>query len=355
MIALSWIISNIVLATLVGAAAWLVQRWLRRPAAAHVLWVIALIKLITPPLVTVPLREPPTNMACALGTCNCAAHQSSSQNLANRLTGIALTVWVIGTGATAWLAWNRAARFRRLLAYSSPAPREWQTLAEQLAAELGLRRTPEVLVAPSRLPPLVIPGWRRSRILLPQDLLGSLNGSQRVAMLLHELIHVRRGDHWVRMLEATVRATCWWLPPVSWVCRQLRACEEACCDRAVVDRRPNVRRDYASLLLDVLEFSARTPRQTVAHATAMSAFAIGLETRLREILHGDKPRRRMWPVIVLALLPASVILPVHLRYDVVPGPTYVAPAADASPVASATSSTDDDRDGKWSKVGCCPS
>ena len=64
---LAWVVSNVLLALLLALAAWFVQRWLRRPAVAHVLWVLVLVKLVTPPLVSVPLGQSPGTMACTLG------------------------------------------------------------------------------------------------------------------------------------------------------------------------------------------------------------------------------------------------------------------------------------------------
>src|SRR5947207_10876194 len=116
-------------------------------------------------------------------------------------------------------------------------------------------------------------------MLLPIALMGQLNASQRESLLLHELIHLKRGDHWVRLLELTVAVAYWWLPVVGLIGRQLRVCEEACCDAAVVGHLPQGRRDYARLLLDVLDFANPLPRRAVSPATAMSV-AEGLEQRL---------------------------------------------------------------------------
>ena len=48
---LSWVASNVLLAAGLALAAWAVQRRLNRPAVAHVLWVLVLVKLVTPPVV----------------------------------------------------------------------------------------------------------------------------------------------------------------------------------------------------------------------------------------------------------------------------------------------------------------
>jgi bla regulator protein BlaR1 len=347
---LSCIVSNVLLASLLALAAWLMQRWLRRPAIAHILWVLVLVKLVTPPLVSVPLQETPTITACENGTCGCGPHVQTTAR--NTLPWILLAAWSVGAAATGWAAWRRWTRFRHLLAHAVPAPAEWQSLTARLSTELSLRRPPEILVVPGRLPPLVVPGRRRPRLLLPMALMGRLTGAQRTVLLLHELIHLQRRDHLVRLLELAVRVVYWWLPVVSLISRQLRTCEESCCDAAVVAWQPQARRDYARLLLDVVDFVAPPPR-ALEHATAMNS-AHDLERRLRAIL-GTSPRTPpKWPVGVFAVGLACAIVPCELHYDWVRAP---APAASAArePATGPTPLSNGDRDGDPPKVFCCPS
>ena len=295
---LSCIVSNIVLALVVALAAWFVQRRLKRYAVARILWVLALVKLVTPPFVSVPLVEFPGTMACALGHCRCGQHAGTLATISGTLPWVLLAAWSAGAGTMCWTAWRRWARFQRLIAHASPAPPEWQSLAARLAGELSIHRPPEILTVPGRLPPMVVPGWRRPRCCLPMALMGQLNASQREALLLHELLHIKRGDHLVRMLELMVGVAFWWLPIVGSIGRQLRACEEACCDAAVVARLPQARHDYARLLLDVLDFANPLPSQAVPHATAMSAADLETEAardyRRLPTEHGILGRPRRW-------------------------------------------------------------
>jgi bla regulator protein blaR1 len=338
---------------LLALAAWFMQRRLRRAAVAHILWVLVLVKLVTPPLVSVPLRESPGATACALGVCGCGQHGRTQTIVRNRLPWVLLAVWSAGAGATGWIAWRRWLRFRRLLAHAGPAPPEWQALAASLASELSLRRPPEILAVPGRLPPLVVPGRPRPRMLLPTALMGELNASQRAALLLHELVHIKRGDHLVRMLELTVGVVYWWLPIVGWIGRQLRACEETCCDAAVVAQLPQARRDYANLLLDVVDFVAPLPRQAVPQGTAMSA-ATGLEQRLLAILGAAKATRRRWPAGAFAVGLACVILPCKLHYDFADWPAPAATSAERKPAGTTPLPSVDPENERY-KSFCCPS
>jgi beta-lactamase regulating signal transducer with metallopeptidase domain len=200
-------------------------------------------------------------------------------------------------------------------------------------------------------------------MLLPMELMERLNESQREALLLHELVHIQRGDHLVRLLELMVRAAYWWLPLVASITRQLRACEETYCDRAVVAHRPRSRRDYALLLLDVVDFASPLPRHTIPQATPLSA-AEGLEQRLGAILDAAPRRRRTSPTGALVVGLACAILPCGLQLDIrandsagrdsvrQPGPSR--PSAEREPAAEAAARPRVNREVELQAM-CCPS
>src|SRR5437870_3402057 len=133
---LSWIVSNVLLALLLALAAWFLQWCLRQHAVAHVLWVLVLVKLVTPPLLSLSVQETPVpTAACQNGTCGCGPHTLTTAQ--GRLPWILLAAWSAGAAATGWTAWRRWTRFQHLVAPAVPAPPEWQSLAARLSAELS--------------------------------------------------------------------------------------------------------------------------------------------------------------------------------------------------------------------------
>src|SRR5215813_7118662 len=120
MLWLTWIVSNVLLASLVALAAWFMQRRLRRPAIAHLLWMLVLVRLVTPPMVIMPLDKEPRTTACQNGTCSCGPHIASTAR--GMLPWILLGAWWVGASATGWTAWCRWKRFQCLLAHTAPAP-----------------------------------------------------------------------------------------------------------------------------------------------------------------------------------------------------------------------------------------
>jgi beta-lactamase regulating signal transducer with metallopeptidase domain len=193
-------------------------------------------------------------------------------------------------------------------------------------------------------------------MLLPISLIDQLTHSQRVALLLHELSHIKRRDHLVRLFELVVSVVYWWLPGICTICRRLRACEETCSDAAVVARLPQARRDYARLLLDVIDFAHPLPHKDLPQATAMSSATSDLEHRIRSILdtkHKQKSPRR-WLSAALAVGLGCAILPCRLHYDL---PDLRPPLTDPLQQPASVSrilSTDDLRSIELPSM-CCPS
>src|SRR5438477_10916271 len=108
----SFIVSNVLLASILALAACLVQRRRRWHGVAHVLWILVLVKLITPPFFSVPLTESVAKSPCENGTCSCGPHPPTLAQIASPWI---VTFWGVGAVVTGLVAWRRWARFRLLI------------------------------------------------------------------------------------------------------------------------------------------------------------------------------------------------------------------------------------------------
>ena len=131
-------------------------------------------------------------------------------------------------------------------------------MADRIGCQLGLKQLPEILLVPFRLSPLVWSIGGRVRVVLPDELLDRLDTRGRQTLVAHELAHLRRKDHLVRLLELSATTLFWWHPVVWWASRKLRELEEQCCDAMVLDVLPASGRQYATALLDTLDFLSET-------------------------------------------------------------------------------------------------
>src|SRR5262249_40063538 len=202
-------------------------------------------------------------------------------------------VWL--TGSLLWLtvAALRVARFGRMLRHARPAPAALQAQTERLAHRLGLARCPGVWFVPAPVSPLLWALGRTPRLLLPEALWEGLTEPQRATLLLHELAHLRRGDHWVRRLELVAIGLYWWHPGVWWAGRQLREAEELCCAAWVVGALPDDADAYARALVETVTFLSQTRPPLPVGASGVGRVPL-LKRRLTMILGGNTPRGPGW-------------------------------------------------------------
>lgn len=226
---------------------------------------------------------------------------------------MACGVWLAGAAAWYALAVCRLRRFRRLLKHATPAPELLHQRTRRLAEKMGLRRCPAVWLVPGRVAPMLWAAGGRPRVLFPSELLGRVGVEQRDALLVHELAHLRRRDHWVRWLEFAAAGLYWWHPVLWFARRELREAEEHCCDAWVTATLPGAGKTYAAALLETLDFLSDAPPAVPLLASGVGRVA-DLKRRLTMIMRGTTPKALGWRgrltvlglgALLLPLLPAS--------------------------------------------------
>lgn len=326
------ILMNAVLATVLAVGVAVVCRFVRQPTVVRALWLLVLLRLAVPPLIGLPVVFPgltldprPSTVADTLPAVpNTTATASQAAPVANqpiKVTGnpqiavhrsgsrastclvpraswkwpnsrrLVLAFWALGSAIWCTVTLLRVARFSRWLRQAKPAPPRLATRARAVARQLGLRSIPRVLVVAGRISPSLW-GWGgRTCILLPHELLTTLDGDQHDMLLAHELAHYRRRDHWCRWFEVLLLAAYWWHPVAWWARNRLVRAEEESCDAWVLWAYPRKIRKYAETLLATVDFLSPSPSVVAPAATGVSVFPL-LKRRLEMILQ-DRPRHRM--------------------------------------------------------------
>jgi beta-lactamase regulating signal transducer with metallopeptidase domain len=357
-------LSNAVMATLLAFAAAGITRIWRAPALSHVLWLLVLLKLVTPPIMSVRL---PQSLGTESGTVSAeslvseskplpsarvhqseqlsSSHKSTSTNNAvdfaiigaagahpdewsfagdsaemqgvsstlqrlwnaTPIEPLVLALWISGTTVCLLLAGIRILRFQGLLCYARPGSPLLQEQARQLAHQLGLARCPTIWLAPGPVSPLLWAVGGRARLILPAALFERLRPEQQATLLLHELAHARRHDHWVRWLELAATCLYWWHPVAWWARHALQNAEEHCCDAWVVWTLPGAAKAYAKALLQTVEFlDARPALPPVASGFGHVHF---LKRRLSMIVRKPLCPQLSWPACLAIVFLGLLVLP----------------------------------------------
>ncbi|MGK0157500.1 MAG: beta-lactamase regulating signal transducer with metallopeptidase domain [Neolewinella sp.] len=315
--------SNWLMSSVLAAFAWFAQSKLRRPVIAHLLWLLVLVKLVTPPLFSLAVIPAPVAPAATLATNVLANHTgAASTALASEpvaaatldATSVLLSLWLLGSVIV--LIWStfRIVRFHRLLTLASrPAPQDLMQRAAQLAKTLGLKKTPSINITSARVTPMVWWVGGKVRVFIPEAMPAELGSNQMRWILAHELGHVRRGDHFVRWLEWLACVAFWW-NPIAWLARRnLRANEEVCCDALVLRSLKGKPHSYANSLLAAVEFLASPGLRPPAMASEINSGGF-LERRFRMIVSktpiATTPR---WLQAVLLVCTVAV-MPLGIAY-----------------------------------------
>lgn len=321
-------LGNVAIALPLGLVAWWLQRRGTQPYLAHLLWLVVLIKLVTPPLYSLSIANavapaPEVGVfdfgfgpgADASGSVTEAADPGWLAAVDWRaafdwLTALdwqvaVVALWLAGSLLVLVRASTRAWQFNRLLRLASePAAPNFRLAAARLGAALGLKRTPAVMVTSASISPMVWWIGGPVRIYLPRTMVLAMCEAELCDILAHELGHVRRGDHYVRWLECLVGIALWWNPLAWWARRNLRVCEEICCDAFVLARTRGSRDDYAGALVSAMELLATPTLRPKALASHVNGGFI--ERRITMILSGktitEAPRWLRGLVIASAAL-----------------------------------------------------
>jgi beta-lactamase regulating signal transducer with metallopeptidase domain len=378
---------NTVAALALACIVWSVTRVWRNPAAAHLLWLVVLLKLLAPPVMHVnwssvlstawrgsnpfavaglsgygiaktgpdsrPLSAEAATAEPVRGGDRPEVEGSPGQiphapsvllgpnGFADRLhshwdvvEGFLFWLWLGGALVCAIVTGRRIARFDTVLKETLPASERLQRLAREIAVNFRIRHLPDVRSIEWIDVPLLWCAGRRPTIVLPVRVIAEFAEEQSAMILAHEMAHLRRRDHWVRAVELIVSTVYWWNPLVWLIRRQIHAAEELCCDAWVRLAFPNREKAYAEALLKAAEL-ANSGRETLQVLPVCPFLgSLSLKARIEMILKNrftpSLSTKSMTAIIAVAglVLPSFVqSTPAEARDDSKPAASPAAPVS----------------------------
>jgi len=329
------------IAALAVVVAFVVRRFCRRrPHLAYVLWMLVVVKCLTPPIWSSPfgifslaqidMRQdgedsetpPPVAAAALSGSADKSAAGWTDHLDANAAIGYeakalaadrgrfpsvtTLAGWIWGTGAllmigVVFVGWIRCRRTIARCRKDRDADLE-RRIAD-LARRLGIRRPMEVILSDEPVGPSVF-GIFRPKLILPRSLVASRSFEQIEPVIAHELVHVRRHDDAMMAMELAAKIVWWFHPLVWWAGRRIGRERERCCDAETIAGLRCSPAKYARCLLDVLEHKQEL---RIAFLLPGVRPAEVTSRRLEEIMRRattfrSRTPRYCWAIAVLAAL-----------------------------------------------------
>ena len=305
-----------------------------RPAIRHALWLLVPLKLLLPPTTAFPtglgywFSWPETHNTPAVGTVSLRylgvmPPSSGPAPMRTSAQGAPVQAWQsihpAGWLALAWLSGSTAllgvviTRTRRSHAMcrgrwntTNPTTQGLSALLEETRLTVGIGRPVTLLLVEEGHSPAICGVWRPA-VLLPSRLAESLSKQQLRTVLLHELIHARRGDLWVNAGQVLLQILWWWHPLVWFANARLRAAREESVDDAVVAMLGPEGDAYPQALLTVARFVMATRRPSLGLVGILESRS-ALRTRIERLLgEGFKPRPRLGPRGILAVASLSLV------------------------------------------------
>ena len=161
-------------------------------------------------------------------------------------------------------------------------------LVDEAQKVVGMKLNVTVKLTAYSMSPAVC-GLFRPAILIPQSLAENFSDEQLRAVLLHELIHLRRRDVWVNFFQALLQIFYWWHPLV-WVANaRIRHVREEAVDDAVMLALCDEAEAYAPTLLEVAKLALNRPLVSLGLVGIMES-RHALRQRIERLVDFRAPR-----------------------------------------------------------------
>lgn len=192
-----------------------------------------------------------------------------------------VTLWLMGVLMLQLRFLGQLAFVQRLKNYGTERfPARWAGQIQELETALKISKPVRYLTSHRIGSPMVI-GWLRPAVLFPPALLEELRESQIVAIIAHELAHVKRHDFLVNLLQSLFCTVFFYHPGVWWMSARIEEEREHCCDDLAIEATGQPV-GYAKTLLELKE----SELAGASLAMAYSGNGKGFKQRITRLLSG---------------------------------------------------------------------
>ena len=298
-----------------------------RAAIRHALWLVVLMKLVLPPTLALPTspswwihspapppaKAPPVSFTVTYGDQVMPDFPAAPAPIIPpkpKPPVLKLAAWamilscIVNAGLLVWLLirWRGVVRKVR----NASETKELDGMVTESARLAGLRSAVRLKLTEDSMSPAVC-GLFRPVILLPQSLVEKLSTGQLRAVLLHELIHLRRGDVWVNCAQALLQIFYWWHTLLWLANARIRRVREEAVDDAVMLALRDDADIYATTLLEVAKLAFNRPLASLGLVGILESRS-ALRQRIERLVNFNTPKKAGLTVVsILGILAFSAV------------------------------------------------
>ena len=190
-----------------------------------------------------------------------------TRNVPN-LAPVTVILWLVGV---VFFSLRLGGGFTHLRSYrtqgATEVDREWQQTCARLCDSIGLAKAVKILRSDRVRTPIAI-GILKPAILIPAGLFLQITPRELETIIAHELIHIRRYDPLVNLVQCVIETIFFYHPAVWWISGQIRREREFAADSSVIAIFEDSHVTYARALANLEEIRLRTDDQVTRLATA---------------------------------------------------------------------------------------
>jgi|GEM_PF-944647 len=284
----------------------------RYAASVAVLTLMLISSVVTFALVYAPATAEPTqSLAAAVrpvydpvttqATTPSAFHAILSQlnTMAGRQMGIVSALWLIGAVAFMLRIASGYWYVGFIRKSAQPINSSWQAQINELAAKINIDRFVEVAQSELINAPMVL-GYLKPVIMIPVGMFSGLTTDQLEAIFVHELMHIKRRDYLVNLIQAVLEAI-YFFNPFAWILSaDIRREREHCCDDGVVVNYGNAMA-YVRALATLEEVRLSRSGMALSLAEDKNQLLQRIKRIMEKSVHNYSSRDRFVPAILLVI------------------------------------------------------
>ncbi len=224
---------------------------------------------------------------------------AGAQNFVEKSMPLFLLLWVAGALFFGMRIFVGLAYVHRLREESIPLFNEWSSYIQNISDHLKIDKFITLAESSAIDAPVVI-GYVKPFILIPIGMCTSLSTAQLETIFIHELMHIRRKDYLINLIQSFVEAVYFFNAFVWIISKMVKSERELCCDDAVVELHGNTAA-YASALAALEEARLSGTALSLSLAGSKNELLKRIKRLMEKSVHHHYSNGKIIPAVLLVI------------------------------------------------------